>query len=204
MDVLVERRVVAVRKADRIGDLAHRRFRSGQKMHAVCAVGMMVPARYFALRGRGVFRRVARIDADRDELEIAAGVERQRVERRQRGLRSVSPHNVRQRRYSSTSTTGLPVKNAASGRARPCSSSRIAGERQLGAGMRLEREFRRRACRRAPLARQASQAAAPASTKRAATASWLGLRKAVDAVLGDPLHRLLDRDMDDARSRSIQ
>ena len=50
-------------------------------MHAVCAVGMMVLGEIGRLRGRGVFRRVARVDADRDEAEVAAGVERQPVER---------------------------------------------------------------------------------------------------------------------------
>ena len=46
------------------------------------AVGMMVLGEIVRLRGRGVFRRVARVDADRDEAEVAAGIELQPVERR--------------------------------------------------------------------------------------------------------------------------
>ena len=44
--------------------------------------GWRYSARYFRLGGSGVFRRVARVDADRDEAEVAAGIERQPVERR--------------------------------------------------------------------------------------------------------------------------
>ena len=145
MDELVERRVVAVREADRLGDPAHRRFRPGQKMHAVCAVGMMVLGEIGRLRGRGVFRRVARVDADRDEAEVAAGVELQPVERRHQPAQRQAAERPAVQVFENQHDRLAGEKRRERTRAR-LFVIEDNGERQLGPGMRPEREFRRRDC----------------------------------------------------------
>jgi len=70
MNVLVARRLVAITEADRLGDRPHGGFRPGQEMPAVVRCLRCVTREIFNLRRGGVGRRVARVDADRENRVI--------------------------------------------------------------------------------------------------------------------------------------
>src|SRR5690349_23904360 len=80
MNVLLELRLVAIRKTDDIGDTWVHRLGASEEMPAGSASRVVIRREVFDLGRLDVGRLVTRIDADRYDPKVAAGVERDRVE----------------------------------------------------------------------------------------------------------------------------
>src|SRR5579875_1232135 len=74
MDVSAEPCLVAIRKADPVGDLANFCFSPSEEMQAG-RVGAAIESRIFRCCCGSVRRPIARIDADGDKVKITAGLE---------------------------------------------------------------------------------------------------------------------------------
>src|SRR5690242_15204466 len=79
MNVLIESRLVVIRKTDDIGDTPYHRLRAGQETPAVAGSRMVIGGEIFHLGRLDIGRLVTRIDADHDHPKVAAGIERERV-----------------------------------------------------------------------------------------------------------------------------